>query len=186
MSHEIVKSIKIDKKNKKVFITSHSNNVVPAYNHTWHATFFDDFFELGIEEVQKEILYGFWQRSFQGQSTSYGKFYNYHFDNKKGYTWDNVGKVKGEKLYDWDDRIAEHTYDELKNDLFNQYQEFLKLSSKKNLLFVRLGSQYIMKLTSRRTRLTNHKEYASKFTLAKVEEIRKRFNHYDVNIEAAI
>ena len=57
MSYELVKSIKIDKQNKKVYITSACNNVTPHHYRTSECSYFSNILEKdGLEEMEKEIL----------------------------------------------------------------------------------------------------------------------------------
>jgi len=74
MSREIVKSIKLDKKNRRVILTSHCNNCIPRKDKKWECTGLSEIWQSkGLDSLIKEILFEFWQGNFSGSSTTYAK-----------------------------------------------------------------------------------------------------------------
>lgn len=72
MSYEIVKNIKIDLKNQKIFITSASNNVYPHTYSEWECKSLEKILqEKGLVEVEKEILLQYENGNFQKSNNKY-------------------------------------------------------------------------------------------------------------------
>ena len=89
MSYEIVRSVKIDKKNNKVFITGASNNVTPKTYTKWNCSTISHILETkGEVAAIKEILEAYWDGQFQpGGINYYSKSMSLVDRNK--YNWDN-------------------------------------------------------------------------------------------------
>jgi len=67
MSYHIIKSIKVDEKEGKVYITGADNNVRPRTPHRWECTSLSQILvEQGREAVDLEILEAYESGDFQG------------------------------------------------------------------------------------------------------------------------
>ncbi len=176
MSHDKVQSINIDTKNKKVYITSYSSNVIPKIpqrcNYPYYAKFFDNG---GVEQIKKEILFDFFSGSFQGTSTHYGKCINTFrekYTDKDHTTHDDYTRC-------YDD--AEFRKDFL-NRLYEHYLDYEKKRKSEVLFRVKVGSSYIMKLRRGEAITTECLKKAKTFNLADAEILRVRFERYGAEI----
>jgi len=107
MSYEIVKSIKIDEKEKTVKIRSTSNNVTPKTYSQWTSTHLSDILkETGKESVIKEIILNYFHGNFQKSHNIYEKCLIL-IDNKK---------------WNWD--TPDNKIEELKDALYSAYLKF--------------------------------------------------------------
>lgn len=166
MSYEIIKSIKIDAKNKKVFFTSYSNNVFPKIPHKWHCCHYDDFFDNGgIEAIKKNILFSFFSGSNQGLSTNYGKamqLFKYEGDSYEIY------KRCG------DDAEFRTNFEK---QLFNHFQEFEAKRKCKKLFNIKFSNSWLYYLKRNGAATCGSQAGAKKFNLAIAETLLKRFSH---------
>ena len=116
MSYEIVRSLRLDKKNKKLFLTTASNNIYPKSFSKWeYMPKCDDF-----EEKQLSFFHGIIGGSYKLDSCSntnwryaYEKFLEYCYDN-------NIS------TYDlWNNSCSVDTLSKLKPyyDIFNNFVE---------------------------------------------------------------
>ena len=164
MSHEIIKSIKIDSKNKKVFITSYSNNITPKIFKKWHCSYYDDFFDKGgVEAIQKHILFSFFSGVNQGLSTNYGKamkLFKYEGDSYEIY-----------KKCDDDEDFKLSFY----NKLFSHFQEFEAKRKSKRLFNIKVGRSWIYVVKRGGAATCESQASAKKFNLATAETLLKRF-----------
>lgn len=164
MSHEIIKSIKIDSKNKKVFITSYSNNITPKIFKKWHCSYYDDFFDKGgVEAIQKHILFSFFSGVNQGLSTNYGKamkLFKYEGDSYEIY-----------KKCDDDEDFKSSFY----NKLFSHFQEFEAKRKSKRLFNIKVGRSWIYVVKRGGAATCESQASAKKFNLATAETLLKRF-----------
>jgi hypothetical protein len=164
MSHEIIKSIKIDSKNKKVFITSYSNNITPKIFKKWHCSYYDDFFDKGgVEAIQKHILFSFFSGVNQGLSTNYGKamqLFKYEGDSYEIY-----------KKCDDDEDFKSSFY----NKLFSHFQEFETKRKSKRLFNIKVGRSWIYIIKRGGAATCESQASAKKFNLATAETLLKRF-----------
>jgi len=89
MSYEIVRSIKLDKKNKKVYVTGASNNVTPRTYMKWETPSLTEIFEKqGEVAVIKEILDAYYSGNFQpGNQNHYSK--SLALLDRSKFNWDN-------------------------------------------------------------------------------------------------
>jgi hypothetical protein len=176
MSYEMIKSINIDTKNKKVFITSYSNNVVPKTLYRGHAPYYDKYFENGgVEAIQKEILFAFFSREFQGSSTHYGKCMPSFFNK-----YDRGTDAKYQDFIRCGDD-AEFRKAFL-NRLYEHYLEYENKRKSKDLFHIKVGSSYIMKVTRGGAATTSNISIAKTFNRAEAEITQKRFSHASAEI----
>lgn len=176
MSYEKIKSISF--KNNEIKITSYSSNVTPIFLETWISRSLTEILKKnGKEEVIKEILLSFWKRSFQGNSTKYGKFIEvYKFNNTK-YDWDNVGnleKIGTESIL--------YSYEEVKDDLYDKFLKYQSLKSIKDNFLVKLNYNFISKLRRNGASITSYKDCAQKFTATQIETIKNRFSQSIIEV----
>ena len=128
MSYEIVKTIKIDKVNKKVFIKSAANNVHPLYFRLWEATLFSRLFEeKGLVALEKEILLEYFKGNIQKSNNNYEKsliLLDYQI-----YNWDTVGDKNSVR------QTPKYSYDELKEVLYQNYIAYCKREKGKFVIY---------------------------------------------------
>jgi hypothetical protein len=165
MSTDTIKSIKIDIKNKKVFITSSSNNVYPRYYSCQHHPYYDQFFdkEGGIDEIKKDILFSFFSREFQGLSTNYGKAVaSFKYGGDRHEIW--------KKCDDKEFRIN------FQNQLLNHFNQYEAKRKCKKVFNVKLtDDRWIVKLNTNSAITCADQNRAKKFNQAIAEEALKRF-----------
>jgi hypothetical protein len=166
MSSNTIKSIKIDIKNKKVFITSSSSSDFPRYYSCNHCPYYDKFFdkEGGIEEIQKSILYFFYSGLSQGLSTNYGKA-------MASFKWE------GDKYSD-DPQLKIN----LKNKLLSHFQEYEAKRKCKKVFNVKVNQEWIVKLTTNGAKTSTNQDLAKKFNLAVAETVAKTFSKHGAEI----
>ena len=134
MSYEIVKSIKIDKENKKVFLKSSSNNVYPKTYSKWEVKTLSKLFkEKGLKELQKEIIWQYWLGNFQKTKNNYEK--SLILLNTQKYNWNTVGEEK---------EISEKDFKEL---LYQNYQNYNKRRKGKFVILNKEREKFITKFT---------------------------------------
>jgi len=169
MSYEIVKGLKIDKKNKIVKIKSSSSNVYPKTFDWWDSpTLTTIFKEKGLKEVQKEILYNYWCGNFQKTNNNYEK--SLILLDKMKYNWDTVKK-----------------YDEIENLKELLYENYIKYNNRKKgdfYIMDNLGN-YIYKIIE--SKYFYGKNLLSKFKYSSKEEAlyklkRNIYNYQDFKI----
>lgn len=164
MSHQIIKSIKIDSKNKKVFITSYSNNVTPKIFKKWHCSYYDNFFDNGgIEAIQKHILFSFFSGVNQGTSTNYGKamqLFKHEGDSYEIYKKCNDDEDFKSSFY---------------NKLFLHFQEFEAKRKSKRFFNIKVGESWIYYIKRGGAATCASQASAKKFNLATAETLLKRF-----------
>ena len=149
MSYEIVKSIKIDKKNKKVYATGACNNVTPRTYMKWEVTMVSKIFELrGEEAAIKEILEAYYSGNFQpGNPNYYSKSLSLLDKNK--YNWSNSDK---------------YTSEELKEELYKNYLKMKNEPKGRFIISIPSERTYVRRFTARKAFTTNFKEDAKVFT----------------------
>jgi hypothetical protein len=169
MSSNTIRSIKIDAKNKKVFITSACNNVIPKDYYNSHRSFFDKFFdkEGGIEEIQKRILFSFFSGSYQGLFTNYGKAMQ-TFKSESG-CWQKC-------IDDPEFKI------DFENKLLNHFKEYEAKRKCKKVFNVKVDQGWIAKLTASGAKINRNQDLAKKFNLAIAETVLKRFSNHGAEI----
>ncbi len=175
MSYEQIKSINIDIKNKKVFITSASSSCVPKKYIRWHVEGFDRYFEdWGVEAIKKDILFQFFSGYFKGDSTHYGKCMQSFIDKYNG-----DGDLKFQdylKYKDGDNEFREAFL----NKLYEHYLEYERKRKSEELFIIKIrSSSYILKLKQSRAMTTaittDIKTKAKTFNLGEAEDIKQRF-----------
>ena len=173
MSSSTIKSINIDTKNKKVFITSYPNNVFPPYISRSHLPYFDKFFENGgggVEAIQKDILFTFFGREFQGLSTNYGKAMElFEHEGNRYDTWQQC----------YDDPEFRINFE---NKLLDHFKEFEAKRKCKKLYNVRCGFQWILRVKRGGADTCESQSRAKKFNLAIAETLLERFKHCGAEI----
>jgi len=172
MSTDTIKSIKIDIKNKKVFMTSSSSSDFPLYYYNSHQPFYDKFFdrEGGIEEIQKSILFSFFSGSYQGLSTNYGKAmasFKYESDSYK--IWEKCGEDPEFKI-------------NFENKLLAHFKEYEAKTKCKKVFNVKVSQGWIVKLTTIGAKINANQDRAKKFNLAIAETVLKRFSNLEAEI----
>jgi hypothetical protein len=172
MSITIIKSIKIDIKNKKVFITSGCNNIVPRYYTHNHCPYYDKFFdkEGGIEEIKKDILFSFFSGSFNGLLTNYGKAIStFKYEGDSNEIWHKCRIDSEFKIY-------------FKNQLLNHFKEYEAKRKCKRVFNVKIEDRWIVKLTPNTAITSADQNRAKKFDLATAEIALKRFAMHGTQI----
>lgn len=170
MSSTTIKSIKIDIKNKKVFITSYPNNVCPPSISRSHLPYFDKFFENdggGVEAIQKDILFSFFSGSNQGLFTNYGKAMQ-TFQCESG-SWDKCIEDPEFKI-------------NFENKLLSHFKEYEAKRKCKRVFNIKIGYQWIVKLTTNGAKTNKNRDQAKKFNLAIAETLLKRFSNHGAEI----
>lgn len=166
MSSNTIRSIKIDIKNKKVFITSACNNVFPPYYTCNQSPYWDKFFENdggGVEAIQKHILFSFFSGSNQGLFTNYGKAMQ-TFKCESG-SWDKCIEDPEFKI-------------NFENKLLSHFKEYEKKRKCKRVFNIKIGYEWIVKLTTNGAKTNKNQDRAKKFNLAVAETVVKTFSHY--------
>jgi hypothetical protein len=172
MSSNTIRSIKIDIKNKKVFIASASNNVYPKDYSRSHLPFYDKFFNEvdGVEKIQKHILFTFFSGESKGLSTTYGKaMASFKCEGDSYEIWQKCRN-------DLEFKINFH------NKLFKHFQDYEAKRKCKRVFNVKVGSDWIFKLKRNNTRICEDQKQAKQFNLADAETVVKRFTHYGAEI----
>lgn len=105
MAYEKVKSIKIEK-DGKVLIKSASSNVFPTHYIEWYSEQLEEILRTeGKEAYDKELLYRYWQGTFQKTNNNYEK--SLILLDREAYGWK-----------------SDHTVEDLKEVLYNNYLRF--------------------------------------------------------------
>ena len=127
MSYEIVKSIKIDKKTKEVWLRSSSNNVNPKIYKKWLSKTLTKIYQkYGEKEVKKEILFQYFQGNFKKSNNAYEK--SFILLDVIKYNWKTVGTGK------------KHSEEELKEVLYKNYLIYEK-REKGNFVIQYMGNK---------------------------------------------
>lgn len=167
MSYEIVRSVKIDKKNNKVYINCASNNCWP---HTFQKhlapILTKTLEEKGEVQVIKDLLYCYYTGEFQPGGQNYYSKALTLLDHKK-YNWRNGN---------------EHLFkpEEVQEEL---YKHYLTLKSEPSGKFIISslkeyhGKVYISKFTKRHARFTKHIGLARVYR--KKSDIEQRLQNYE-------
>jgi len=172
MSSSTIRSIKIDTKNKKVFITSYPNNVTPPDISRSHFPYFDKFFENGgggVEAIQKDILRAFFSGEFKGLSTNYGKA-------MRTFECENEHECWKKCIKDPEFRIN------FENKLFNHFKEYEEKRKCKKLYNVKCGFNWISRVKTGGADICESQSRAKKFNLTTAETLLKRFEHCGAEI----
>ncbi len=172
MSITIIKSIKIDIKNKKVFITSACNNIVPRYYTREHCPYYDQFFdkEGGIEEIKKDILFSFFSGSFNGILTNYSKaIETFKYEGDSDEIWDKC-------------RIDREFKINFKNQLLKHFNEYEAKRKCKKAFNVKIEDRWIVKKNMTTVVTTADQNRAKKFDLATAEFICKSITAFETKI----
>ncbi len=191
MSYELVKSIKVDQKLGKVFVTCASNNVFPrTYERVEFTTLSKLLVDEGVEEVDARILRLYEEGSFQGGSNKYTralKALRYELSEEYSkFNWRNHNARYGTPEYEAERALRES--DEFKDLL----KKALKIKVSKNKILARkhYGEEYYAKYYARSgtIRWVCDDKKASKLEYNKEwEEIINSFkmNDYDLRIMKA-
>ena len=172
MSTDTIRSIKIDIKNKKVFITSSSNNIYPRYYSCNHQPYYDKFFdkEGAIDEIKKDILFSFFEGSYQGLFTNYGKAMQ-------------TFKCEGDSYKIWQKCFDNKEFGiNFKNKLLTHFQEYEAKTKCKRVFNVKVDQGWIAKLTASGAKINRNQDLAKKFNLAIAETVLKRFSNHGAEI----
>jgi len=166
MSSSYIKSIKIDKKNKQVFITSScSNDELKAER--WECTYYNEFFDKYGNDAEKKIIKNI-LRDFNG-GMMYGKATDYSKSVKLYY-------VMNPDVERWGEGVDE---EKRVNELYKFYLQFKK--DKKEKYIVKLNGVYISKLTSARAETCYHPDGAKFFSKNDLPIIKHRFSKYEMD-----
>jgi len=172
MSTETVKSIKIDSKNKKVFMVSSSNNIYPKDYSRSHLPFYDKFFNEidGIEKIQKHILFTFFSGESKGLYTTYGKaMASFKCDGDAYEIWQKCrNDLEFKKSFE--------------NKLFKHFQDYEAKRKCKRVFNVKVGSDWIFKLKRNNTQTCKDQKQAKQFNITVAETVVKRFAHYQAEL----
>lgn len=172
MSSTIIKSIKIDIKNKKVFITSCSSSILPRYYSCDHCPYYDQFFdkEGGIEEIKKNILFNFFSGSFNGLLTNYGKAIS-------------TFKYEGDSYEIWNKCSEDHEFKiNFKNQLLKHFNEYEAKRKCKRVFNVKIEDRWIVNKTKNTVVTTADQNRAKKFDLATAEFVSKSITAFETKI----
>ena len=172
MSITIIKSIKIDIKNKKVFITSGCNNIIPREYSCSHCPYYDQFFdkEGGIEEIKKDILFYFFSGSFNGLSTNYGKSIStFKYEGDSNEIWHKCRKDPEFKI-------------NFKNQLLKHFNEYEAKRKCKKAFNIKIEDRWIVKKNILTVITTADQNRAKKFDLATAEFVCKQIPVYETKI----
>ena len=158
MSYEIGKSIQVDEKNNKIFLTSCCNNYYPHTMNKW--------------EYCKDDKYSFKQKICNILRDLAGGNLTLPKSNKRSCILLELKMMIG-NVYDSDDDMI---YPCLK-----KCEEVYRDKSKKLYILQTgcgvCGSKYILKDTGKKLVLTGYKEYAKMFNMYQVDDIQKRFDY---------
>ena len=176
MSSRYIKNVKIDKKNKRVFITSYCSNVIPKEAERWECKYYNNFFEKygnnAEEEIIKNILRDFNSGMNYGEATDYGKSVELYYERNP-----DVNR------FGRDDATDEEMRTESKqrvNELYKFYLQFKK--DKKEKYFVKLNGVYVRKLTAARAKTCYHPDGAKLFTKNDLPIIKRRFSNCEMEV----
>jgi len=171
MSYEIVKSIKVDKKNKKVYVTGASNNVTPRWFNRWENEYLGEILQKqGYDAVVKEILYAYYEGNFQpGGRNDYSL--SLALLDRGVFNWDRQHK-------------KEVTKEEVIEELYKNYMILKSEPKGKFIVYFEDHDSYIYKFTARRVFSTSYRESAKIFRRKSDAEIRLRnYSHVKYRIE---
>jgi len=164
MSHDIIKNISINHKTKEVWFTSCSNNVYPHTPKKWHCTSLTEYYkENGLAALEKEILYNFMAGNFQKGTSDYNK-------SLSAYGCPQSGNEAVDYGYNREQAYA--------NLLLYRAEKSVKVK-------VKVGDNFITKLTTRRAWHNSNVNDAKIFSLAEFNIIKKRFPSYEVTAVTA-
>lgn len=177
MSYEIVKSIKIDRTQQKVFMRSCSSNVFPKDFTRGEVRSLSDLLkEKGEKEVVKEILFSYEQGYYQGSHNDYQKSLMLLGEKYKNYiSWEEPREIQEKKE------------EELKEILYKNYMDYLKREKGKYLVKCCLTGFYIYKFYKRSVNMTQNsaiaKEFKSKEDIEYEMFFRRNYNRSDFVVE---
>lgn len=172
MSTNTIKSIRIDTKNKKVFMTSSSSSTFPSYYSCDHLPYYDKFFneENAIEKIKKDILYSFFNGSFKGLSTNYGKAIStFKYEGDSYEIWEQCGEDPEFKI-------------NFQNQLLNHFQEYETKRKCKKAFNIKVSQGWIVKLTTNGAKTSTNQNLAKKFNLAVAEIVAETFTAHGTEI----
>jgi hypothetical protein len=159
MSHAIIKHISVNHKTNEVHITSCSNNVYPHKTAKFHCQSLTDFYkENGLAALEKEILYNFMCGNFQKGTSDYN-------NSLKAYGCPKSGNESVDYGYDRDQAYV--------NLLLYRAEKSVKVK-------VKVGNNYITRITPRRAWHNSNATDAKIFSLAEFNIIKKRFSGYEI------
>jgi hypothetical protein len=163
MSYEIVKGIKINKDDGKVFLKSSSNNVSPKHYNWWECESLSKILqEQDSIKVEKEILEMYWSGTFQpGTDNLYSRSIRF-YKNQLPYTWDNVGGPAdiGTEKYG---KVIKYSRDELQDALHEKFLEFKKRNRSNRYCLKHENGHYFRKILGRYIYFATEKERAKQF-----------------------
>lgn len=179
MSYEIVKAIKIDKVNKKVFLKSASSNVYPKHFTLWEATLLSEVLATqGIVELEKVILLEYYKGNMQKTNNNYEK--SLSFLDKEKYNWDTVG-FNWESNPDGGEPIQvarKYSYDELKEVLYQNYIAYCKREKGKFVIYCKPKELFVSRFVKNGCYLVpkeNAKVFISK------EDAELKLQNFDIS-----
>jgi len=168
MSYEIVTSVKLDKKNGKIFITSDSNNVYPKTFRKWE--FIED--NKNYREKLSKFIHGviIGNLQFRDSLVRYqyaaNKVREYINNNnlyKENYRYENGNLIRtSDDLYyymDWD----KPEFDEHKNNIIDLFE---------NSLSEKIDGKYILYNPRKKITFIKKTKYGYKYYYGKIEEYR--------------
>jgi len=188
MSYEKVKSICVDDKQKKVFLTTACNNLIPLNYQRWECTSLSKIFsEKGKESVELELLKEYENGNLQQGNNRYKKALDilfYVFSEEYAYfDWRKHNAKYGtpEKEEEDNRRKSKEFYDLLKKSL--DY----KLTKEKYILVKKYGEGRVYgKITSRHIFWKSEKKMATKFDFkSQAEDVKNVFITSNVEIVEA-
>lgn len=178
MSYEIVKSIKIDKVKKEVWIRSSSNNVSPKTFNLWHCKSLSEIFRAkGIEALEKEILFQYFQGTFQKTNNSFEK--SLILLDRKEFNWSTVG-FNFEPNPDGGDPIRvekKYSEEEVKAVLYKNYIAYKKRKKGVFVIQEKENKRYVTRFSHNGCFLSSHFSLAKKLT-SREEALYKLRNFY--------
>lgn len=134
MSYEKVKSIRFDKTNKQVFVTSSSNNVFPLHFTNWECQGLTRAWQSkGYDEMMKRLLESIVNGDLQFYSGKFREFRSYtsRVDIKKAYpelSWDYISdelkKLPVVNYHDWRYNNPNKFYQEYENS--QEYIDYMR------------------------------------------------------------
>jgi hypothetical protein len=145
MSYALIRGVKIDTIDNKVFLKAASNNVCPRTYEWFESESLSKILrDQGKIQVEKEILQAYWDKNFQaGTENLYSKTVAF-YKNKLPYTWDNTddsAKI-GRKKYD---SLIKYSYDELQEALYQKFLEYKNRDMSKKYVLKYENGYYIRK-----------------------------------------
>lgn len=162
MSYEIVKALKVDEKAGEVWLKSDSNNVTPKSFEWWQCSSLSKILqEQGKKEVEKEILFMYWQGTLQETNNLYEKSVKYS-RYCLPYTWANTGP-EHRKGSVWCGDYIQYSNNEVKEALYQKYLEYKKRDKSKHCIYLPKLETFLRSKQGRLIRFATFSEHAKQF-----------------------